>query len=706
MVLDNDRMTANSDLGLFVIRAGGTMFALSAKIGERLRIIYCGPDLEGSSADELLELSHQDHAPGGPEEPIRSSWLNCVGTGHTSPPGLLMHAGGKHWCLDPLVSSAEIRGSSCIIHSVDQQSQVKLYHTLQIDQLSGVAHLNTKIVNGGLRDFSLEWCSVVCLPIHPRLDKIINFSGKWAGEFQTEHQPVFHGSFLKENRSGRTSHASYPGIYLGEQTTSETSGHAAAFHLSWTGNHRLRVDKTSDGSVSFQAGELLLPGEITLKPGEEYESPQLIALWSQNGFGEVTQRLHAFVRNRIIPNDCSRPVHFNTWEAVYFDHSEENLFALAKQAAKVGAERFVLDDGWFGSRRSDKAGLGDWEVSKEIYPQGLSALADHVRSLGMEFGLWFEPEMINPDSDLYRKHPDWVLKVEGLPEIKSRNQFPLDLTKLEVRDYLFERIGALIRKLSIGYIKWDMNRDIQHPGDSDGHPIIHDQTRALYSLIDRIRESFPNLVIESCSSGGARADYGILQRTGRIWPSDNNEARTRSRIMRGAAFFLPLSCLGNHVGPESCHITGRRLQMHFRAGAAVFGHMGMELDLSKETEEDLKILASAIDLHKETRLLIHGGNYHRLKSSDDISAISIVSNDRKEAVIQILVLDTHPFTQPPLLAISGLEAEKYYQVSLVWPHFMAKDCGRYSGASLIGHGIQIPQTQPDYCLIYRLEEVV
>jgi len=361
-----------------------------------------------------------------------------------------------------------------------------------------------------------------------------------------------------------------------------------------------------------------------------------------------------------------RPIHYNTWEAVYFDHDHDKLFALADKAAAVGAERFILDDGWFGSRRNDKAGLGDWWPSKDVYPDGLGPLVDHVTGLGMEFGLWFEPEMVNPDSELYRNHPDWILHAEGVEQVPFRSQFVLDLTRAEVCDYLFDHMHKLLSEHDISYVKWDMNRDVHHPG-SRGRPAINQQTRALYKLIERLREHHPDLEIESCSSGGARADYGILRRTDRIWTSDSNDALDRQRIQRGASHFFPLEIVGAHVGPETCHITGRRLSMQMRVATAIFGHMGMELNLLEEREADIEILKAGLALHKQYRTLIHSGDYQRLDTAAHINAIGVVAEDKSEALFSWCNLTGHRETVPGRVFFTGLDKSKRYRTRIIWP---------------------------------------
>ncbi|MEL7446385.1 MAG: alpha-galactosidase, partial [Pseudomonadota bacterium] len=365
---------------------------------------------------------------------------------------------------------------------------------------------------------------------------------------------------------------------------------------------------------------------------------------------------------------------------------------------------------------NDGAGLGDWWVSEEVYPEGLHPLVNRVKELGMEFGLWFEPEMVNPDSDLFRAHPNWVLQAEGVDAVPFRGQHTLDLTKVEVFDYLFEKITQLVREYGIDYIKWDMNRDTNYPG-SRGRGAMHRQTQAVYRLMDKLRSAHPRLEIESCSSGGGRADFGILRHSDRIWTSDNNDARERQNIQRGASHFFPLRVLGSHVGPKRCHITGRRFSMEFRVATAIFGHMGMELDLRAEKNADLQILKSGIALYKQHRELIHGGRFLRLQSSPNTNLIGSVARDQSEALFSYAIIDSEPRTLPARIHFDGLDLNTSYRVKMAWPganpslsspsimdaadlhgHGMV-----FSGAALMGHGIQPPLTFPETCLIYHLE---
>lgn len=700
------------------LRAGGTLLAIEATPSTRPIILYAGPDLPGASAKELALMATRQHAPGSASVPLRGSMLNEIGTGISGPSGLIAHRAGQDWAVDLRIERVERLGDNAIsIHCRDGNLAIACEHSLAIDPTTGVVRCSTRLENLSQETLEVDWCASLCLPLDHRLDRVLSFTGRWSGEFEVESIDSFQGSIVRESKAGRTSHDVFPGGFAVTADTNETSGLVMGFHLAWSGNHRWRVDRHSDGRSLVQMGEMTFPGEIRLANGESYQTPDLLAVWSENGLNGATEKFHTHLIDGVLDRRAfkkPRPVHYNTWEAVYFNHNEEALIELAEAAASVGAERFVLDDGWFGGRRHDGAGLGDWWVSKDVYPDGLHPIVDRVKALGMEFGLWFEPEMVNPDSDLYRAHPDWVLQAEGVEAVPFRGQLTLDLTKSEVFDYLFGKITDLVTEYGIAYIKWDMNRDTNHPGSS-GRGAMHRQTLAVYRLLEKLREAHPDLEIESCSSGGARADYGVLRHTDRIWTSDNNDARQRHSIMRGASYFFPLRVLGNHVGPKTCHITGRKFSMPFRVASAVFGHMGMELDLRTEKSADLEVLRKGIALHKEHRDLIHSGRFLRLASSKDTSLIGCVADDSNEALFSFAKLDSELATQPARIILGGLDPEQKYRLRMVWPlhnpsistpsivdeaHLLG-DGAVFSGAALMGHGIQPPLTFPDTCLIYH-----
>ncbi|MDY7098429.1 MAG: alpha-galactosidase [Pseudomonadota bacterium] len=704
------------------LRAGGVLLIVDATIGQRPVIVYSGLDLAGVDGAQLAALSGLQHAPGSASVHQGGSLLNEISTGITGPSGFLGHRDGFDWAPDFRVVDVSTGGADALtIHCRDDKLGIASAHFFAIDPETGILRTSSRIENLSEGVFNLDWCAALCLPLDQRFSRFQSFTGRWSGEFHIEEIDAFQGSIVRENKAGRTSHDVFPGGYLTTPATTEIAGDAMGFHLAWSGNHRLRIDRHSDNRSVMQAGEMLFPGEIRLALGEVYETPELLVAYSRGGTNAISQAFHTYLLGSVMePRSLSkpRPVHYNTWEAVYFDHDEDELIELAKAAAEVGAERFVLDDGWFGGRRNDAAGLGDWWVSPDVYPKGLHRLVDTVKALGMEFGLWFEPEMVNPDSDLYRAHPDWVLEAKGVDQVPFRGQLTLDLTRSEVFDYLAEKISTLVSEYGIAYIKWDMNRDTSHPG-SGGRAVMHQQTLAVYRLFDRLRAAHPELEIESCSSGGARADYGIMRRADRIWTSDNNDARQRQAIMRGASHFFPLRVLGNHVGPRKCHITGRELSMSLRVASAVFGHMGMELDLRDETPEDFATLKAGIALYKKHRDLIHQGTFWRLPSSDCSNFIGCVAPDRGEALFSYSKLETELATLPKRMRFVGLDPARSYRVRMVWPLVnpsisspsivdSADLLGEgmvFSGAALMEHGMQPPLTFPDTGMFYHLAAI-
>ncbi|NNU16213.1 alpha-galactosidase [Parvularcula sp. ZS-1/3] len=707
---------------LFSLEAQGSQLVISAATGEVPRILHWGASLGSTDLNELEVLGFRQVVHGGPGRSVEPSLAHEAGQGTGFPPGLTLHRGGDDWAFLLKTVSVEQRDGALIVSTEDERRTLRHRATFSIAEKTGVLSVAVELENLGAEELMLDQCATLTMPLDGQMNSALSFGGRWSGEFQTEEIDLYRGSFVRENRAGRTSHENFPAFIAKTSSTDETSGACAAFHLAWSGNSRMRIDRQPDGRTYAQLGELLFPGEMVLKPGERYEAPSVVAVWSGEGLGALSHAMQRHLRSEILDPRASekvRPVHYNTWEAVYFDHSPEQLLALAESAAEVGAERFVLDDGWFGSRRNDQAGLGDWWISEEVYTDGLTAIADRVRDLGMEFGIWFEPEMVNPDSDLYRLHPDWVLTARDVEDVPFRNQLTLDLSKREVSDYLFTAIEKIVRELSVSYIKWDMNRDTHHPGHDGGRASMHRQTRALYALIDRLREAHPDLEIESCSSGGARTDYAILKRTDRLWTSDNNDALERQQIQRGASHFFPLRVLGSHVGPKVCHITGRTLQMELRVATAIFGHMGMEVDLRTEERQDLEVLKAGIALYKEHRGLLHAGRQHRLETDPWYIAQAVVSEDKGEALVSSVKMERDPFTHPQRLRVAGLDPDRRYRTRIVWPQSslsltspsvveagdLLGEGSVFQGAALMNFGIQLPANFPQTAVIYHLSAV-
>lgn len=696
---------------------------LACAKGETPSMIYWGQRLPAEiSVIELSHLAIRQGMHGVADVSLPLSLAMEPGLGHPMLQGFAAHREGRDWGSLFEVAKVEQDENNATIICRDERTRLGLEYRIDLDVDTGVLRVGSTLTNYGAATLDVTEMATACLPIPSHMTDIIGFTGRWTQEFGQERLARPSGTYLRENRSGRTSHFSYPALLLAGADTNEQQGEVFGLHLAWSGNHRLRVDSLTDGRVIASMGALLFPGEIRLAPGESFASPEIVAAYSAEGLSALSRKFHAHVRGALLRPQMRakpRPVHYNTWEAVYFDHDTDRLKELATRAAALGVERFVLDDGWFGARRNDLAGLGDWTVSDVVYPQGLGPLVDHVTGLGMEFGIWFEPEMVNPDSDLYRAHPDWVLQIDGVDQVPFRTQYVLDISRPEVADYLFERMDAILSDHAISYIKWDMNRDLSHPGGAGGQARAVAQVHALYALLDRIRAAHPAVEIESCSSGGARADMGVMAHSDRVWTSDSNDALDRQNIQRGASFFLPPEILGCHVGPAHCHVTGRRLSMAMRAATALTGHMGLELNLLTERQSDLDELKAAIALHKQHRALLHDGELYRLDTAPQHLASGVVAHDKSEALFSVAYMVGDHHVLPGRLRFAGLNPARRYRLKLVWPQNWSAvkapslveqlDLGGkgavFSGAALMHAGMQLPHAQPESCLLFHLQAI-
>ncbi|GAA0387340.1 alpha-galactosidase [Microbispora corallina] len=561
----------------------------------------------------------------------------------------------------------------------------------------GVLRMRHEVVNTATSPYTLD--RLACLmPVPAEAAEVLDFTGRWARERHPQRAPLRRGVWSRENRRGRTGFDAGP-LVVGTPGFGFRTGEVWAVHVAWSGDHVQHVERLPEGDGVLAGAELLAPGEVRLGEGESYRTPWVYFATSDAGLDGLSRRLHAMLRARGGHPGSPRPVTMNTWEAVYFDHREDRLLALADAAAEVGAERFVVDDGWFRHRRDDRAGLGDWYVDETVWPDGLHALVRRVREHGMQFGLWFEPEMANPDSDLVRAHPDWLLADPGRLPRPRRHQHTLDLARPKVYAYLLERIGALVGEYGVDYVKWDHNRDLAE-AVHDGIPGTHAQTEAVYRLLDDLRGRFPHLEIESCSSGGGRADLGVLERTDRIWASDTMDPFERQRIQRWTGLLIPYELMGTHVGSERAHITGRVTGLGFRAATALFGHAGIEADITAWTTEERAALAEWVALHKRLRPLLHGGEVVRVDHPDPAAWVhGVVSPDRGHAVFAYVQLETSASERPARMRLPGLDPDAEYAVAAVpgvvsgppgrWPDW-ASGGVRLGGRALAVIGLAAP----------------
>lgn len=589
------------------------------------------------------------------------------GRGLFGSPGIEGHRNGQHWSPVFTISKIEESAEGLEIHSEDTAAGLRVTSHLLFDGNSDVIRLSHCLTNTGDTAYDVSRLAIT-LPLPERASECLSFYGRWVYEFQQHRHSLIHGGYQQENRRGRTSHQHYPALITGTPGFGENHGEVWGAHLAWSGNHRMRIDVKADGRRVLQAEALYVPGEIVLQAGESVTTPLLYATWSGNGLNGMSQQFHNFVRRQLLSftSDKPRQVHLNTWEGIYFDHDPQYIMEMATQAAQMGVERFIIDDGWFLGRNDDKAALGDWIVDEKKYPQGLEPVIAHVLKQGMTFGLWVEPEMISKNSDLYRQHPDWLLELSDYQQPIGRNQYLLNLCNDEVFNYLFERLDTLLSRYNISYLKWDMNREVVQPGHQQ-RPAQTRQVERVYALMAALREKHPEVDIESCAAGGGRIDYEILRHVQRFWPSDNNDALERHAVQRGFSYFFPPEVMGAHIGAKKSHSTRRVSDIHFRGITALFGHLGIELDPLKASEEDKAGFSRYIEIYKKYRQLIHEGMLYRLDSDDAEaqSITSIVSADRRQALVAVAQLAMPTWALSGALRLQGLEPHITYRVSVI-----------------------------------------
>ncbi|HZJ05439.1 MAG TPA: alpha-galactosidase [Nocardioidaceae bacterium] len=575
----------------------------------------------------------------------------------------------------------------------------------------GMLHTRTVLTNTGTSDFVLTAVRSA-LPVGAEAGEILDLTGRWCRERSPQRRAFTQGTWQRAGRHGRTGHDATLMMVAGTPSFGFRNGTVWGIHLAWSGDHLHYAERTPEGESLLGGGELLGPGEVVLAPRESYQTPWLMGAWSDKGMDGLSERFHRWVRDATPRSRAPRPVVVNTWEAVYFDHDLARLTALADAAAEVGAERFVLDDGWFAGRRSDSSGLGDWTVDAALWPQGLHPIVDHVRGLGMDFGLWVEPEMVNADSDLAREHPDWVLKGRTVLPGDWRHQQVLDLQNEDAFRHLHRALLALLDEYDISFLKWDHNRDLIDVARG-GRPAVHGQTLAFYRLLDELRAAYPGLEIESCASGGGRVDLEVLRRTHRIWPSDTVDPLERQHIQRWTSLLVPPELVGAHIGGPVAHTTGRRHRLGFRAATALLGHLGIEWDLCTASVEERVELAAWIALHKELRALVATGVVVRADHPDPALLVSgVVAADASEAVFVIAAVASTRTQAPVPVQLPGLDPTRRYEVTRVGPAEGGPlvDLGNswltephvLTGSALTFAGVRLPVQAPESAVVLRL----
>lgn len=702
-------------------------------------IVHWGGRIE-ATADDLSVFAAAENRPGldGVSDlPYPPSVLPEHAAGWFGRPGIEAHRGGAAWAprftvrsvtLDGTPVAADITpaGSGLLeIGADDDWARIAL--TVEIDvSPSGLLRTRATVRNaadpGGM---PLDVQSLLpAVPIPTRADEMLDFCGRWAHERIPQRHPITRGIHAQQSRRGRTGLDATLVMAAGVAGFSSDAGEVWLCHVGFSGNHEHALERT-DGHLAFRGGELLLPGEVRLSSGEDYSTPWV---FGSHGIGldAASARFHAHLRERSRSSRRPRPATLNVWEAVYFDQDHDTIAALAEQAADLGIERVVLDDGWFLGRRDDRAGLGDWSPDPAVWPDGLRPLADRVRDLGMEFGLWVEPEMINEDSELARAHPDWILRAR--PELPPQFRFQqvLDLTNPDAYAHILGVLDGLVTDIGVSYLKWDHNRDLMAAGHpQSGSPAVHEQTLALYRMLDELRERHPDLEIESCASGGGRVDLGILERTDRVHPSDSHDPADRFHILRWTALLVPPEMLGSHVASAVSSTTGRTHDLHFRCAVAFLGHFGIEWDIRQLGDAEREVLREWVALHRRFRGLIATGRHVGGGETDPATASirGVVAADGSEGLYTVMTPPTTADTRARV-RFAGLADGRRYRLTAARPDLgppwqvgdwirdapaigaeAAGDEPAYSGSLLRNVGLEFPTFHPDRAAVIHLRAI-
>lgn len=721
------------------LRAADVSLVLDVSGPHLPRVVHWGAALGDVSDETLAELVRSSVKPvtsATPDVPYVLSVLPEQSAGWLATPGVSGHRAGQGFSTAFVVTDVEVEeagearpplateaadGAASLaarvtVRATDAAAGLGLVWVLEL-AVDGLLRTRTRLTNEAPGTYDVTGLDAV-LPIPRRAGEILDFTGRHIKERSPQRHAFTAGTHLRETRRART-HDGTLLLLAGEPGFGNARGEVWGVHVAWSGNARTFAEQEMpSGQRVLGGGELLLPGEVRLAEGEEYASPWVYASYG-DGLDTLSTRFHRFLRSRSTHPATPRKALINVWEAVYFDHRLEKLAQLADAAAAAGLERYVLDDGWFRHRRTDNAGLGDWYVDEGVWPDGLHPLVDHVTGLGLEFGLWFEPEMINEDSDAARAHPEWILRTPHRMPARSRDQQVLDLTVPEAWQYIYDRMHAILSEYAIGFVKWDHNRDLVDAGrQATGTAGVHEQTLATYRLLRALRAAHPDVEFESCAGGGGRADLGILALTDRIWTSDCIDPLERQTIEAGTGLMVPPELMGSHIASPRSHTTGRRHDIGFRAATAMFGHLGVEWDLTSASPEDLAELGRWVATYKGHRDLLHHGTVVRGDHPDPALRVhGVVAGDQREAIIAVVQVSASVAAIPGRVCIPGLDPALTYRVTPLppadssphsdgawrpawWPEGVT-----LPGRMLSAIGIQVPVQPPEHTILLHLRAV-
>lgn len=567
---------------------------------------------------------------------------------------------------------------------------------------------SVKVVNAGTKEIYLTKVLSACLDMDNLDFDLITLHGSWARERHVQRRSIGYGKQGTSSLRGETGHQDHPFMALASKNTTQDIGEVYGFNFVYSGNYIATVEMSQFDNIRAVMGINPCDFRWKLEPEASFQAPEVVLTYSNEGIGGMSRNFHDLYRNHLIRGeykDKKRPILINNWEATYFDFDTDKLLSIAKEASSLGIEMLVMDDGWFGTRSSDNCALGDWVVNEEKLRGGLKYLVDEVNKLGMKFGIWFEPEMISPDSDLYRSHPDWAIAIPGRTAGLVRNQYVLDFSRKEVLDYTYENIASILRSANIEYVKWDMNRplcdigNVTLPADRQGE-LLHRYVLGVYELQDRMMKEFPYLLLENCSGGGGRFDPGMLYYSPQIWCSDDTDAIERLEIQEGTAMVYPLSAMGAHVSDCPNHTVGRVTPFDTRGYVSLAGTFGYELDVTKIPDEDRAMIPEQIKMFHKYNDLVRTGDYYRIESysqNHKFDCWEVVSKDKTEALVTFIQVLNSANVHSKKIKFKGLEPSKQYKIEGMERIYM--------GSTLMYSGLLIEKLWGDYkgLLIYIKE---
>ena len=699
----------NSESRTWTLSGGNVSYVLFRDEQDRLLNLHWGPRLPGNALSFAPEDYHSFASFDLPVSVLPLELPVC-GSGWYGTPAVGIRDDEGNEVVDLRVLSAEVcpgkpalpglpatyteqigEADSLSVLLGDAVSGLEVTALYTVFAQTGVVTRSLRLTNAGKAPLTVTSLLSASVPLWCGDLDAVHLNGAWARERKIIRTPVCEGDFRISSARGASGHEENPFLALCDRNTCEYSGSVWAASLVYSGSFQALCHKDIFGHPRLSIG---LNSEVfswLLNPGESITAPEAVLVYSSNGFNGMSQLFHQLYRTRLVRGfwrDRSRPVLLNSWEGVYFDFDENKLLAVAEKAAEIGVELFVLDDGWFGKRNSDNCSLGDWVANPEKLPSGLSGLSEKIHALGLQFGLWFEPEMVSPDSDLYRAHPDWSLHVEDRPRTQARQQLILDLSRPEVQEYVIHAISEVLSSSGIDYVKWDMNRNMTEAYSSALPPERKKETQhrymlGLYHVLETITSAFPKVLFESCSGGGGRFDPGMLFYMPQTWTSDDTDAVERLKLQYGTSFVYPASSMGAHVSAVPNHQTGRSVPLKMRGDVALGGNFGFELDPGKLSPEETAEARQMVSRVKELRDLTREGVFWRLLSPFDgqKTAWAFVSEDRKTVLLCAYSVLSVPNCAPTRVLLRGLDPDAWYKI---------EDGILYSAAALMFRGFTLP----------------